>query len=85
MQEPTLGEVIRRLDDLRKQVEDLPSKIDSTYVRKDVYEKARELAEEKHVSALARIIRLESRQEWLVRTVGALIIGAVIGVVLGIR
>jgi hypothetical protein len=35
---PTLGEIARRLDGIARQFADLLSSLDSTYIRKDVFE-----------------------------------------------
>ncbi|CAB4218136.1 hypothetical protein UFOVP1608_10 [uncultured Caudovirales phage] len=72
MEEPSLGEVVRLLTDLKKQVEELPAKIDQTFVRKDVFSTIVD-------GMIERLTKLESRQEWLVRTVGAIVILAVVG------
>lgn len=73
--EPTLGEVIRLLDDLKKKVEDLPKTMAENFVSKELYISER-------LGWLSRISKLESRQEWLVRAVGGLVLALVFGAIL---
>jgi hypothetical protein len=70
--EPTLGEILRRLDELSQDVKDLPLRVQEEFVRRETY-----VAERLHLDD--RVSRLESRSEWIVRTVGALVIGLVVG------
>jgi hypothetical protein len=70
--EPTLGEIMRRLDELAQDVKDLPLRVQEEFVRRETY-----VAERRHLDD--RVSRLESRSEWIVRTVGALVIGLVVG------
>lgn len=72
-QEPTLTEIMRRLDELSLEVRSIPLRFEETFVRREVYR-----SEQAHVRD--RIEKLESRGEWVVRTVGALVIAAVLGV-----
>lgn len=74
-QEPTLGEIMRRLDELSLEVRSIPLRFEETFVRREVYRSDREHMQD-------RVEKLESRSEWIVRTVGALVIGLVFGVAL---
>lgn len=56
--------------------------MESTYVRFDLFEASKELSETERKQLEARVVALESRSEWVIRTIGAIIIAAVIGVVL---
>jgi len=69
MSEPTLAEIMRRLDELSQDVKEIPLRVQEEFVRREVY-----VSERIHLDD--RVRRLESRSEWIVRTVGALIIGA---------
>jgi hypothetical protein len=69
MSEPTLTEIMRRLDELSQDVKEIPLRVQEEFVRREVY-----VSERIHLDD--RVRRLESRSEWIVRTVGALIIGA---------
>lgn len=69
--EPTLTEIMRRLDELSIEVRSIPLRFEETFVRREVYR-----SEQKHLDD--RIERLESRSEWVVRTVGAIVIAAVL-------
>lgn len=77
-QEPTLGEIMRRLDEMSLELKAIPLRFDETYVRREV---AR-ADHERFVQALnfltTRLEKIESRSEWTIRTVGALIIAAVL-------
>lgn len=73
--EPTLGEIMRRLDELSLEVRAIPLRVEETFVRREVYR-----ADHRHIDD--RIGKLESRSEWIVRTVGALVIGVIFGVAL---
>lgn len=78
---PSLGEVSRRLDDVTSRLEALAVRMESTYVRFDLFEASKELQETERKQLEVRVGGLESRSEWLIRTVGAIIIAAVLGVV----
>lgn len=70
--DPSLGEIMRRLDELAQDVKDIPLRVQEEFVRRETY-----TAERRHFDD--RISRLESRSEWIVRTIGALVIGLVVG------
>jgi hypothetical protein len=70
--EPTLGEVMRRLDELSLEVKAIPLRFEEMFVLREVYRSDKE-----HLHH--RVGRLESRSEWVVRTIGALVIGLVFG------
>ena len=77
--EPTLGEIMRRLEDLSLEVKQLNINIGETYVRRDVYSSDTARVLQAMEGITARLEKMESRSEWVVRTVGALIIATVIG------
>lgn len=76
------GEVTRRLDDVTSRLEALAVRMESTYVRFDLFEASKQLSETERLQMSQRIDKLESRSEWLIRTVGAIIIAALLGVVI---
>ena len=76
------GEVTRRLDDVTSRLEALATRMESTYVRFDLFEASKQLQETERLQMSQRIEKLESRSEWLIRTVGAIIISAVLGLVI---
>ena len=76
---PTLGEVMRRLDELTIEVKQMNINISQTYLRKDVYESDTERITQAMEHITDRISKMESRSEWVVRTVGALFIATVVG------
>jgi len=76
---PTLGEVMRRLDELTIEVKQMNINISQTYLRKDVYESDTERITQAMDHITDRIAKMESRSEWVIRTVGALFIATVVG------
>lgn len=76
--EPTLGEVFRILDDLKAEVKQLNISIGETYVRQDVYSADSERIRVTYEHMIERLEKMESRNEWVTRTVGAILIGAII-------
>ena len=79
LHEPTLGEVMRRVEDLTMEVKQLNIAIGETYVRRDVYSSDTARVLQAMESITERLQKMESRSEWVVRTVGALIIATVVG------
>jgi hypothetical protein len=77
--QPTLGEVMRRLDDLTIEVKQMNMNVSQTYLRKDVYESDTERISQAMEHITDRLEKMESRSEWVVRTVGALMIATVVG------
>jgi tetrahydromethanopterin S-methyltransferase subunit G len=77
--EPTLGEIMRRLDDLTSEVKQINSNIGETYVRRDVYSSDSARIQQAMETITDRVEKMESRSEWVVRTVGALIIATIVG------
>lgn len=71
MSEPTLGEVMRRIDDLVQRLETLTNKVEESYVRYEVFN-----------AAIERLAKVEDRSEWVVRLMLGLIISAIVGTVL---
>jgi hypothetical protein len=71
--EPSLSEILRRLDELALEVKSMPLRFEEMFVLREVYK-----SEQRHVDD--RINKLESRSEWIVRTVGGLVIALVFGV-----
>jgi len=78
-QQPTLGEVMRRLDDLTMEVKQMNLNISQTYVRQDVYSSDTDNIQQAMEHITDRLEKMESRSEWVIRTVGALFIATVVG------
>lgn len=76
--EPTLTEIMRRLDELAADVKNIPAMVEAQFVRREVWD-----AQHGHIEK--RVSKLEGRHEWLVRTVGLVIITAVLGLIITIR
>ena len=76
---PSLGEIMRRLDDLTMEVKQMNMNIGQTYLRKDVYESDSERFSQAMVHITDRLEKMESRSEWVVRTVGGLMIATIVG------
>jgi len=77
--QPTLGEVMRRLDDLTMEVKQMNLNVGQTYLRKDVYDSDTERFAQAMTHITDRLEKMESRSEWVIRTVGALFIATVVG------
>ena len=70
---------MRRLDDLTMEVKQLNLNVGQTYLRKDVYESDTERISQAMDHITDRLEKMESRSEWVIRTVGALSIATVVG------
>lgn len=75
--EPTLGEIMRRLDEMSLELKAIPLRFDETYVRREVARADHERIIQALNFLTTRLEKIESRSEWTIRTVGALIFGAV--------
>jgi hypothetical protein len=76
---PSLGEIMRRLDDLTMEVKQMNLNVSQTYLRKDVYDSDSERVTQAMEHITDRLEKMESRSEWVIRTVGALFIATVVG------
>lgn len=76
--EPTLTEIMRRLDELSADVKNIPVMVNDQFVRHEVYKTQYDYIEK-------RLAHLEGRHEWVIRTIGAIIISAVLGLVITYR
>ena len=70
---------MRRLDDLTMEVKQMNLNVSQTYLRKDVYDSDSERFAQAMEHITDRIEKMESRSEWVVRTVGALMIATIVG------
>lgn len=70
---------MRKLDDLTIEVKQMNLNISQTYLRKDVYDSDSERVTQAMEHITDRLEKMESRSEWVVRTVGALFIATVVG------
>jgi hypothetical protein len=77
--EVTLGEIMRRLDDLTSEVKQINTNIGETYVRRDVYSSDSARFQQAMETITDRVEKMESRSEWVIRTVGALLIATIVG------
>jgi hypothetical protein len=77
--EVTLGEIMRRLDDLTSEVKQINTNIGETYVRRDVYSSDSARLQQAMETITDRVEKMESRSEWVIRTVGALLICTIVG------
>jgi len=77
--EVTLGEIMRRLDDLTSEVKQINTNIGETYVRRDVYSSDSARLQQAMETITDRVDKMESRSEWVIRTVGALLICTIVG------
>ncbi len=70
---------MRRLDDLTMEVKQMNLNVGQTYLRKDVYDSDSERISQAMEHITDRLEKMESRSEWVVRTVGALMIATIVG------
>lgn len=70
---------MRRLDELTIEVKQMNLNISQTYLRKDVYESDTERISQAMEHITDRLQKMESRSEWVIRTVGGLFIMSVVG------
>ena len=76
---PSLGEIMRRLDDLTMEVKQMNLNVSQTYLRQDVYDSDSQRVTQAMEHITDRLQKMESRSEWVIRTVGALFIATVVG------
>jgi hypothetical protein len=77
----TTGELVRRIDELVRQLDGLVKLLGDDYVRRDVFEEYKKATTEVNTQNLARISKLESWQEWIIRAVLGGVVAAVLSVV----
>ena len=70
---------MRRLDDLTMEVKQMNLNVSQTYLRKDVYDSDSERVTQAMEHITDRLEKMESRSEWVIRTVGAPFIATVVG------
>lgn len=70
---------MRRLDDLTMEVKQMNLNVGQTYLRKDVYDADSERFSQAMEHITDRLEKMESRSEWVIRTVGGLFIMSVVG------
>lgn len=70
---------MRRLDELTIEVKQMNLNISQTYLRKDVYESDTERISQAMDHITDRLQKMESRSEWVIRTVGGMFIMSVVG------
>ncbi len=80
--EPTLGEVARRLTDVQNTVHSLAEKLDRDYVRAAQLAAVERAAEDRDKEQDRRISGLESSVTWVVRLVLSAVILALLGLVI---
>lgn len=75
----TLGEVSRRMDEVVARMETMSTRMETQFVRFDLFEASKQLNETERSQLSDRVSKLESRSEWLIRTVGGVIITGLVG------
>lgn len=70
---------MRRLDDLTMEVKQMNLNVSQTYLRKDVYDSDAQRISQAMEHITDRLQKMESRSEWVIRTVGGLFIMSVVG------
>jgi hypothetical protein len=84
----SMAELARRLDEVAQRFEALANRLDTTYLRREIFNSYRELADasvksqsERMDEMKARITELEEGRKWLSRLVIGFIVVAVLGAV----
>lgn len=80
-----MGELMRRLDEISLEVKSIPLRFEESFIRRDVYRADLERVQETLRILTERVEKQDNRYEWVVRTVGALLIASILSVVLIIR
>jgi hypothetical protein len=79
-----LGDVSRRMDEVVQRMESLALRIETTYVRFDLFEASKQLNETERLQLSTRLDKMESRSEWLIRTVGGVVVSGILGLVVAL-
>lgn len=80
-QQPSPYELGRRMDDVANRLEGIMARFETQFLRAEVFEAYKEYLRSEHRELDERIKKVESRQDWVVRTVGTVLIGAILGAV----
>jgi hypothetical protein len=78
--DPTPYELSRRMDDVATRLEGIVVRFETQYLRTDVFEAYKAGLRSELSSLDDRLKKVEGRQDWVVRTVGAVIVSGVLGV-----
>jgi hypothetical protein len=77
--DPTPYELSRRMDDVATRLEGIVVRFETQYLRTDVFEAYKAGLRSELSSLDDRLKKVEGRQDWVVRTVGAVIVSGVLG------
>jgi hypothetical protein len=77
----SINTIVYRLNQITTTLEQLTERVDTKYVRFDLFETYKQLDATERLQITSRIDKLEQRSEWLIRTIGGFIITAVLGLV----
>lgn len=69
------------MDDVATRLETIVVRFESQYLRTDVFEAYKEGLHSEMLALSDRIKKTESRQDWTVKTVGAVVVSGVVGMV----
>lgn len=77
---PSPYELSRRMDDVATRLETIVVRFETQYLRSDVFEAYKQGLRAELTTLDERLKKVESRQDWVVRTVGAVLVSGVLGV-----
>lgn len=78
---PSPYELGRRMDDVATRLETIVVRFETQYLRTDVFEAYKQGLNAEMLALDRRIKKTEDRQDWMVKTVGAVVVSGVVGLV----
>lgn len=78
---PSPYELSRRMDDVATRLETIVVRFETQYLRTDVFEAYKQGLRNEMDALEDRVKKTEDRQDWMVKTVGAVVISGVVGMV----
>lgn len=72
------GEIDRRFNDMSLRLTEMSTRLETQYVRVDVFEATKRLTDSEMAQISTRVGKLESRNEWLIRIIGGSVVTAIL-------
>lgn len=72
------GEIDRRFNDMSVRLSEMATRLETQYVRVDVFEATKRLTDSEMSQISIRVGKLESRNEWLIRIIGGGVVTAIL-------
>jgi hypothetical protein len=74
-------ELTRRLEEMVRQLDALSTKLETKYIRDDIFAASKQLSETERSQLDSRITKVESTMTWITRVVGGIVITALMGLI----